>query len=146
MAAEHPKKKHAYFLFVENGLDAKAISDMLGVSENTISKWNKAEDWKGQRTRRMLAPDKLISHYYEQSEVIIQTAKDENRPLTSSEADALVKLASAISKLDKKVDVSITTSVLRRFNNYLLQIDLELSKAFIPHEKGYVQMLIDAQK
>lgn len=146
MSREHPKKKQAYKLFVEQGLDAREIHEMLGISENTISKWRGKENWDKQRAIRQLSPDKLISHYYEQSEKIVRKAKEEERALSASEADALNKLASAIQKLDKKVDSSISMSVLRNFNNWLVQINPEAAKTLIEFQTYYVQFLIDAEK
>jgi transposase len=144
--AEHPKKQLAYLLFMDNGMEAKQISDMLDVSENTISKWNRAEGWKEQRQARTLSPDKLIRHYYEQSELVLNKAKKEDRPLTSNEMDGLNKLASAIQKLDKKVDPSITMAVFKNFGNYLMQIDPVLTKQLSEHQLNYIQLLLNESK
>ena len=134
-------------LYVEHGLEANKISEMLDVSENTISKWvNCHEDWKQQRRVRLLSPDKLIVLYYEQSEEIIKAAKDEDRAITSAEADALNKLAAAIQKLDKKIDPSISMSVFRNFNNYLMQIEPKLAKEVAEHQLMYVQKMLDESK
>jgi len=147
MAKAHPKKELARMMYVEHGIDAKAISEMLDISENTISKWvNSYENWKQQRQVRMLSPDKLISHFYEQSEEIIKQSKDEKRPINSGEADALNKLASAIQKLDKKIDPSISMSVFRNYNNYLMQIDPLLAKQNAEHQLMYIQQLMNESK
>lgn len=134
-------------LYIEQGFDAKTISGMLDISENTIGTWVKShEDWKKQRQVRMLSPDKLVMHFYEQSEAIIKSAKDEERPLTSAESDALNKLASAIQKLDKKVDPSITMSVFRNFNNWLMQIEPLLAKQIAEQQLMYVQTMLSDGK
>lgn len=119
---------------------------MFGVSANTLSRWNTQGKWNEQRRARMLSPDKLIAHYYAQSEKIIEFAQDKDRPLNAGEADALNKLATAIQKLDKKIDASLTMSVLKNFINYLLQLDPELAKQVVEYHVSYVQTLLDAQK
>ena len=116
MAKEHPQKELARMLYVEHGMDAKAISEQLPISEVTLSKWVTKEDWRQQRQVRMLSPDKLIVLYYQQSEQIIKRATEEERAITPAEADSLNKLASSIQKLDKKIDPSISMSVFKSFN------------------------------
>lgn len=146
MSREHPKIRQAWKLYVEQGLDAKEIHHFLGIAESTLSKYVKAENWKAQRASRTLSPDKLITLYYAQSDAIVQKAKDENRAITVSEADALNKLATAIQKLDKKVDSSISMSVLRNFNNWLLQINPDAAKTLVEYQTHYIQFLINAEK
>lgn len=41
------KKQLAYILYVENGLEQKVISGIIGVSEVSISNWKKADRAKG---------------------------------------------------------------------------------------------------
>lgn len=146
--AKAKEKEMAHLLYVEQGLDAKAIAQMLDVSELTMSKWVNANnsEWKAQRAARTLSPDKLIRLYYEQSEKIVSAAGEDKRAITSAEADALNKLAAAIQRLDKKIDPSITMSVLRNYNNYLLQVNPELAKLNANYQIDYVQSLLDAQK
>lgn len=146
--AKAQEREMARLLYVEQGLDAKEVAQMLKVSELTMSKWVNANnaEWKNLKAARTLSPDKLIRMYYEQSEAIVQQAKDDDRPISSGDADALNKLASAIQKLDKKIDPSITMSVLRNFNNYLIQINPELAKQCAAYQMEFVQSLLDAQK
>ena len=39
-------RRKARYMFIYEGLTMKAISDQIGVSENTLSKWRKAYFWQ----------------------------------------------------------------------------------------------------
>lgn len=138
----NPKKELAEILFIDADYSQKEIAQELGISENTIVKWADIEGWKQKKAIRTLSPDKLIAAYYDQSDKIIQDAKEAERTLSSKECDALNKLAAAIEKLDKKVSPSINMAVFIRFNNYLKVIDNELVKKLLSYQKDYIQTLI----
>ncbi|MFA9212487.1 MAG: helix-turn-helix domain-containing protein [Candidatus Methylacidiphilales bacterium] len=54
MAGDTKKlKKAAQIMFIEQGKNQKEISAVLGVSENTISKWAKLGKWKEEREARL---------------------------------------------------------------------------------------------
>ena len=75
--------------------------------------------------------------------MILQTAKDEKRPLSSKECDALNKLATAIQKIDKRTDPSIMMAVLAQFTNFLKIMDLELAKSLLPFQKQFILQKLD---
>ena len=145
MKREHPQKKLAHLLYVEQGMEAKQIAQLLGISEQTLSKWVQKENWKVQRQARSLGPDKLILMYYEQSQLIHDNIKKDQRVPTPAEVDALAKLASSISKVDKTVSETIVYTVLSNFNNYMVLVNPSLAKQFVEHQLAYVQTLLERQ-
>ena len=142
MARENPKKGLAFILYMETDMSQKEIADQLDTTEQTVSKWANADNWKQKKAVDSLSPDKLVREFYTMAFEIREKARDEGRPITSAEADALVKLASAIDKLDRKVSPSIVTGVFMRFNNRLREQDLELLKKLMPYQMQYLQELI----
>ena len=93
-----------------------------------------------------LSPDTLIRQYYQLSKDINDLIKKEERTATSGEADALLKFAAAIEKLDKKVNPSIVTAVFMRFNNYLKLLNLPLAKELIKYQMPYLESLINPER
>lgn len=146
MAKQHPKKALAALLYINQELSGKEVAEIIDVSENTVSKWNKEEHWDRQRSAMRTTPEKLVLRYYKQSDKIIDVAEEEQRALTTAEVDALAKLAASISKIDKTVSENIVMSVLRNYNNWLLLIDPDTAKANAKHQINYVQTLLDAKK
>ena len=142
---KNPQEQLAEILFIDADYTFKQISQELNVSEKTVGKWADKGEWETQKKVRNLSPDKLIASYYEESDLIRQKAREEQRPLSAKECDALNKLASAIEKLDKKVSPSINMAVFIRFNNYLKVIDNDLVKKLIPFQKDYIQALLSTK-
>lgn len=142
MAKPNPKRKLAFMLYMESDLSQLEIAEHLEVTPVTISKWAREDDWKHKKSVDSLSPDKLVREFYEMAFEIREKAKHENRPINSQEADALVKLASSIEKLDRKVSPSIVTAVFMRFNNWLRIKDLDLVKRMMPLEMEYLQDLV----
>jgi transposase len=136
------KKQYAEILFIVSGYTQKQIAEELSVTEKTIGQWVEKFGWKEKKAVQNLSPTKLIQSYYEQSDLILKKAKEDDRPITSKEADSLNKIASAIEKLDKKISPSLNMEVFMRFNNFLQSIDLDLTKQLIPFQKEYIQTLI----
>jgi predicted transcriptional regulator len=146
MAKANPKKQLAEILFMENNMSQKEIADMLGTTQVSVSKWSKAGDWDHKRAVNALSPDTLIRQYYQLSKDINDLIKKEERTATSGEADALLKFAAAIEKLDKKVNPSIVTAVFMRFNNYLKLLNLPLAKELIKYQMPYLESLINPER
>lgn len=142
MAKENPKKGLAFILYMETDLSQKEIAEQLDTTEATVSSWATKGDWRQKKAVDALSPDKLVREFYNQAYEITEKAKKEQRTVTSSEADALVKLASAIDKLDRKVSPSIATAIFMRYNNWLRVQDLELVKKNMPYQMRYLQELI----
>jgi hypothetical protein len=134
----NPKRELAELLYVEAGMLQKEIALELDIGEHTIGRWKDEDNWDLKKQVKTLSPENLIKQFYEQSELIVNSAKNENRPLNSKECDALNKLASSIQKIDKRTDPSIIMNVLVQFNNYLKTMDLELAKAILPYQKQFI--------
>lgn len=141
----HPKRDMAGMMFIQWKMDGDEISRDLEVSEPTISKWRKEDNWDAQRRVDNLKSQNLINNYYEQSQIIIDAAKTAKRPLDSKECDMLAKLASSIEKLSKNVSPSQIMDVFMDFNNELKAVDFELVKRLIPHQRSYVLRKLNPQ-
>jgi len=139
----NPKRELAALLFVEANLTQKEIAAELEIGEHTIGRWKDEDLWDLEKQVRTLSPANLIKQFYEQTELILQTAKNENRPLNSKECDALNKLATAIQKIDKRTDPSIMMAVLVQFTNYLKLMDLNLAKSLLPFQKQFILQKLD---
>lgn len=134
----NPKRDLAELLFVEAGMLQKEIAQELDIGEHTIGRWKDEDNWDLKKQVKTLSPENLIKQFYEQSELIVNSAKANGRPLNSKECDALNKLASSIQKIDKRTDPSILMNVLVQFNNYLKTQDLDMAKSMLPYQKQFI--------
>jgi len=135
------KKKQAYILYVEHNLDAKEVARLVGVSERTICRWNKQEHWRDMRSIKVLAPIRLASFYYQQSEMIMKLAIQEKRMLTDKEAACLSNLSATITRLEKGDPVGFNIRAMDNFLAFLAKKDLELAKSIGDHQLEFLKKL-----
>ncbi|WP_339680029.1 terminase gpP N-terminus-related DNA-binding protein [Cyclobacterium marinum] len=141
MANPIPLKKRkilaeSYFF---NFYSQKEIADLLDTPENTISRWVQAGDWKKIRDHKTVTRDKLVSNLLSQVNQLEEAAREENRPLNSKETDSILKIAMAVEKLDKKINLSLYIQVFKEFNDFLIREDFDLAKRFIPYQSNFIR-------
>lgn len=125
------KKEWAGMLYLKENLTQQEIADKVGVSRITVNKWIKAEMWEQQKTGITLTRESVIGNLYRQVAEInrnIDGRKEGERYATSKEADALVKLAAAIKKMETDTGIADIISVGMRFIEFLRPVNLELAK------------------
>jgi hypothetical protein len=140
MANSIPLKKRKtlaeeYFMAGKSQVE---ICDLLETPANTINRWVQEGEWKKIRDAKTITRDKLVSNMIGQIVAMEDLAKAEKRILNAKETDSINKLASAIEKLDKKVNVSVYIQVFKEFNEYLLKEDLELAKRITKHQTNFI--------
>ena len=135
------EQAHIYFIYAD--YNQKQIAQLLGVMESTIGDWVRNGKWKEEKQVMDNTPRRLVADFYVNIEDIRRKAKEDDRTLTASETDSIYKLSAAIEKLNQKASPAMNMQVLMNFNNYLKQIDLELAKQFVQHQKEYISRLLD---
>ncbi len=140
------KKKLARKLYIEQGMDAAEIASTISEDKAIVLACIAGDEWQDLRAAKQLSPNSLIKLYYQQSDVIVQQAKDEDRPLSLKESETLNNIAAAIQKIDKRLDAGVAMNVLEGFNNYLVKLKPQLTRDVIPHELNYVRQLLNTKK
>lgn len=140
MANDIPLKKRKILAeeYFFSGKSQLEISQLLDTPANTINRWVQEGDWKRLRDAKTITRDKLVSNMIAQIVAMEDLAKQENRILNAKETDSINKLASAIEKLDKKVNISVYIQVFKEFNEYLLKEDLELAKQITRFQTAFI--------
>ena len=137
--AKRKKLAEAYYF---SNYTQKQIADLLDTPENTISNWVNKGGWKKLREAQSVTVSKLVANLLAQAHQIETKAREEGRTLDSKETDQIVKIATAVEKLDKKVTVSMIIHVLKQFSSYLLNEDFELAKKLIAHQHAFINQQI----
>jgi len=135
------KKKQAYILFVENNVEIKEVARIVGVSERTIWRWNKEENWREMKNVRIHAPAKMASLYYLQSEALMQKAHNEKRVLTDKEAKTMASMAATIDKLSKYDKIGFHIRAMDNFMGFLSKKDLKLAQAIADYSLQFLKRL-----
>lgn len=125
------KKEWAGMLYLKENLTQQEIADKVGVSRITVNKWIKAEMWEQRKTGLTLTREEQISLLYQQVAEInrnIKNREEGKRFATSKEADVLIKLSSAIKKMETESGIADIIDVGTRFIEFLRPVNLELAK------------------
>lgn len=125
------KKEWAGMLYLKENLTQQEIADKVGVSRITVNKWIKAEMWEQRKVGLTLTREEQIRLLYQQVAEITRNIKkrDEGKRFaTSKEADVLIKLSSAIKKMETESGIADIIDVGMRFIEFLRPVNLELAK------------------
>lgn len=115
-------------------LTAKDISQMTGVSENTLSVWKREDKWDDERSFFQTTPLAIEKALLSE----LQSLADGQKPKLA--ADAISKVKSALSLVQRDINPHITYSVLEKLDKFIAEqypdlIDdrLNIHQEFLKH-------------
>lgn len=119
------------------GVAQKDISERTNVSEVTISKWKKDENWEAKRAAKTISIDELIG----------KALMKINELLDSKEfnADSFAKAVAQLKNLKQRNTVDDEVMCFMDFQNFLLQhrtelgVDQDLIKKLTALQDNYIQ-------
>lgn len=126
------KRELAEQLFINEGYNAKTISQMVDISEPTISKWRTKFNWEKRRTEILAAPHKIKELLLAEMEKISKGEK------SLVDADALSKIAKAIQSVDQKISLQVIVSVFKEFDNWMADNDPAMAINFLDYHKKFL--------
>ena len=119
------KKSIAKDLFIKSRCTQEEIAEKVGITRQTVSRWIREGKWEELRVSITISTEQIID---------IQdgaNARPEGqRALTAKEADTIVKLSSAIKKLQNEAGITDIVNVGIKFTNWLRSIDIEKAKEY----------------
>lgn len=127
------KRSIARTLYLDGNYTQEEIAVKVGVSRQTIIRWSKEDSWAELKASLSVTPTQLIAQWQQQIAEINRTitSREEGaRYATSAEADAMLKLATSIRKIQDDLGISEVISVCMRFLAWLRPLDVEQAKAF----------------
>lgn len=127
------KRSIARTLYLDGNYTQEEIAVKVGVSRQTIIRWAKEDSWAELKASLSVTPTQLIAQWQQQIAEINRTitSREEGaRYATPAEADAMLKLATSIKKIQDDLGISEVISVCMRFLAWLRPLDVEHAKAF----------------
>lgn len=127
------KRSIARTLYLDGNYTQEEIAVKVGVSRQTIIRWAKEDSWAELKASLSVTPTQLIAQWQQQIAEINRTitSREEGaRYATPAEADAMLKLATSIKKIQDDLGISEVISVCMRFLAWLRPLDVEQAKAF----------------
>ena len=111
--AKTKERKLAEELFATSTRTQKEIAEMVGVSENTLTKWVAEGGWEKLRAARLSTPAAVIDNMVEIHLLRTQQILAEMRAGTTNKyGDELLKMSQAIEKMKAKLSVGTYIQVL----------------------------------
>lgn len=141
------KKSIAQALF-NQGYSIKDISDKIGVSTNSISKWQASGNWQEKRAANNIDRKEVVAKCLRAIDLANEefiNKKEHDSSDFCKVADMTIKMSNAIQKLDPKESVVNIINVFTGFLNWLktrLSIDPELTPELLKSIAHYQELYI----
>ena len=118
MATDNSKKVIARSLYLK-GIESEKITELTGICRQTLSRWVNKDGWKELRSAYGMTREELKKKLLSTASNAIDNPEDyhKNKKL----ADDLVKIMSAIEKLDKSTNVVHYVEAFIGFENWLME-------------------------
>ncbi len=134
---EQTQRQELARMYFMQGMKQKEIADKVGVSRNTICAWIRDGKWDTVRAAKTITRPELVK----------KMLNDLDEKLASGQwtADEIIKVASAIEKLDKQTNIVTITEVFTAFNQWLvsrMQVDPGLTPEIVKIINTYQNKLI----
>lgn len=137
------RKDFAKSLYLnEKGITQKEIAIRAEVTEATVSKWITSDRWDRQRKSLLVTRDEQLVIMYNQIEAInsaIDKREEDKRYPTSKEADAILKITSAINKLENDTGISQKIEACKHFLVWLRSADAKKAMEFLPLFDAFIK-------
>ncbi len=138
----------AQVLFLQGGMQKKDIAEKLGVSQQTITTWAKADNWDALKKNLLTGKQQILAQLYDELEEFNRMIKEKEdyKVATSREADARRKLIKDIKDLETKYNIAQTTQVAMDFCEFLKPVDYNLAQSMVEYFNAFIQDQVEKQK
>ena len=133
------KKIMAERMYVEDGMTAKAISEQLDVSEQTLSKWKKDGRWDDKRAEMLASPHKIREILIRELKVVAEGG------YSIIDAEKKTKINKVIEGLSSSTSVQIVFSVFKEFDNWMADQEPKTAVLFTEYHKQFILYKINQE-
>lgn len=144
--AQLEQKKNLARTLYMSGKEQQEISEMVGVSRVTISKWCTAGGWREARAAKSITRPELVNKLLVTIDTLITSVNASGDAAEMAGlGDKLAKLSSVIERLDKKANVVDAMEVFMAFSKWLefrSKIDPEVTPILMKTINRYQDLYI----
>jgi DNA-binding XRE family transcriptional regulator len=136
------KKEWAKLIYVKERATQKEIASKVGISEQSLSKWIRAEKWEILRQSVVVTKEEQLSRLYMQITELndLIMGRDKGcRFANAKEADTLIKLTAAIKNLETETSISDIIDVAMKLLAWLRGSDIQKAKELSIYIDRYIK-------
>lgn len=151
-ASKTEQREHARLLYVNEKITLKEVAERIKVTEKTVGKWCKEDNWDELRKSLLNTRENQLIHFYNQLEAInmdianrpeiLIDGKPTPRPQknipTNAEADTLSKITSNIQRLEVEIGLGEIVHTGKKMITFIQQINLPDAKLFKSYFDEYI--------
>lgn len=135
-------RDYAKLLYTREKLSQKEIAGRVDVSEVTISKWSKADNWEAMRLNLSITrEERMMSTIVQLTELDAEIAKrtEGSRYPSSKEADIRRKLVADLSALEVECNVKDVVNVSVKLLEWIRRTDLAKAQELSDYFDAYIK-------
>lgn len=139
-------KDYARTLYLRESLTQAEIAEQVGVSRQTIVRWAAEGHWEELRTTMSMTTEEQIRNFQRQIAEINETilGREQGRRFANAkEADTIVKLTTAVNRLQTEAGIHDIVNVGAAFIDFLRPMDLEKTKEFARLFDAFIKSKIE---
>jgi Transcriptional regulator, contains sigma factor-related N-terminal domain len=139
------KKDWAKLLYLKDNLTQKEISQKVGVTEKTLSKWVNEENWEKLKVSIIITKEEQLGRLYDQLSALntmIVSREEGKRFADSKEADILAKLSVTIKNMESDIALTDVIEVSKRIVNWIRKVDFEKAKELTVIFDNYIREIL----
>ena len=139
-------KDYARTLYLRESLTQAEIAERAGVARTTIVRWAAEGHWEELRTTMSMTTEEQIRNFQRQIAEINETilGREQGRRFANArEADTIVKLTTAVNRLQTEAGIHDIVNVGAAFIHFLRPMDLEKTKEFARLFDAFIKSKIE---
>lgn len=136
--AKQEQREHARLLYVNERITLKEVAERVNVTEKTVGKWCKDDNWDGLRKSMLSTRQAQITRWYKQLDSITERIENRDNIPTSAEADITSKITSNIKALEVQIGLGEIVETGKKLITFIQQVNLEDAKLFKNYFDEYI--------
>jgi hypothetical protein len=128
----------AEFLYCEQGITLTEISERIDIPMKTLSLWKKGNVKKGKRPWDERKRINLSAPHNIKEFILVEMEKIVRGKKSDVDADALVKLANSLEKVEKKINPQVVVTVLMQLETWMANDNPDEAVKSLPHHKKFI--------
>ncbi len=138
------RREWAKALYLHLGKTETEIAATVGADESTLRNWIREGLWEEMKRTMLTSKKAQLERYYLLLEDLNSKLKSENGVPDTKIINAIIKLTTAICKLENEDTVCNTIVVAEQFTSWLLNMDLEFAKKVTVHFDLFIKQKLAA--